>query len=553
MPANAPPPLVFLPLGGAGEIGMNMYLYGLGEEWLLVDCGVSFADETMPGIDLLMADPAFIAERRSKLRGLVITHAHEDHIGAVAQLWPRLDCPIWATPFTAEMLRGKLQETEFWDRVHVNIVPEGGRAEIGPFVIDFVPMTHSIPEMSALAIRTPHGTVFHTGDWKLDPEPLVGRLTDEAALHRLGEEGILALVGDSTNAPTPGRSGSEAAAAKALAEVIRVQPNRVAVTCFSSNVARIRSIAFAAHAAGRQVALVGRSMWRILEAARATGYLDDLPDAFLREDEYSYVPRDRICLICTGSQGEARSALTRIANEDHPNIRLEAGDTVIFSAREIPGNEKAIGQVQNGLVRQGVIVLTPDDAPVHVSGHASQEEIAQLYGWLKPKLVVPMHGEERHLQANAEIARSVGVPRTVIARNGAMVRLAPGPAEIVDHVPTGRLAVDGTRIIPLDGDVVQGRRRLTWNGAAMITVVLDRRGLLASDPRVTLLGLEEGAVAADTEDDLADDIRSAVESLGREQRLVDDEVEDAARTALRRAVKAWSGKRPVTEVHVVRV
>ncbi len=546
-------PLVFLPLGGAGEIGLNLYLYGLGDEWLMVDCGVSFADETMPGVDLLMADPGFIAERRTQLRGLVLTHAHEDHIGAVAALWPRLDCPVWATPFTAAVLRSKLDDTDFADRIRVIEVPEGGNARIGPFGIRFIPMTHSIPEMSALAITTPHGTVLHTGDWKLDDAPQVGRLTDVATLKRLGEEGVLALVGDSTNAPNPGRSGSEATAAEALATVIARQPNRVAVTCFSSNVARIRSIALAAHAADRQVALVGRSLWRIVEAARATGYLDDLPQAFLREDEIGYVPRERACLICTGSQGEARSALSRIAADDHPNIVLEPGDTVIFSAREIPGNEKAIAAVQNGLIRQGVTVLTPDDAPVHVSGHAARDEIAELYGWVRPRIAIPMHGEERHLRAHAEIAREAGVEQAVVARNGAMVRLAPGPVEIVDIVPTGRLALDGARLIRLDGDVLQSRRRMIWNGAAMVTLVLDRRGLLASEPRVTLIGIEDRAAAAETEQALAEDVRDAVEALSRDARRVDAEVEEAARTALRRSVRQWSGKRPVTEIHVVRI
>jgi len=551
--AGADGALYFLPLGGTDEIGMNLYLYGVDDRWLMVDLGVGFGDEATPGIEIMMPDPDFIAERREDLVGIVLTHAHEDHFGAIQYLWPRLRCPIYATPFTARFLRLKLNETDFGDRVQIIEVPLGGRIELGPFTVDFVSMTHSIPEPNALAIGTRHGTVVHSGDWKLDPQPLLGGPTEEDRLRRLGSEGVLAVICDSTNALEPGHSGSEAGVAEALQRVIAAQPHRVAVGCFATNVARVQSIARAAHAAGRNCALVGRSLWRLHEAARLSGYLD-VPEPFLTESDVGYIPRDKIVMICTGSQGEPRAALTRIAQDDHPRVTLEAGDTVIFSSREIPGNEKAIARTQNLLARRGIDVITPHQEPgIHVSGHPARDELAQLYQWLRPRIAVPMHGEPRHLLAHAELARDCQIADVVVPENGAMIRLAPGAPGIADRVATGRLAMDGTRLIRLDGGAVRTRRRMTHSGAAVVTVVLAGDGRVAGDPQVALLGIEDGDELLDSQEAVADEVRTAVQNLSKAQRRDDDTVRETARVTLRRAVRTWHGKRPLTEVHLVRL
>jgi len=552
-PSGPDDALYFLPLGGAGEIGMNMYLYGHAGQWLMVDCGVTFADEAVPGVDLIVPDPVFIERRRDKLLGLVITHAHEDHIGAITLLWPDLRCPIYATPFTAAVLRIKLRETDFADRVTIVEVPLGGDIEIGPFGVGFITMTHSVPEPNALVIRTRHGAVVHTGDWKLDPAPQIGAVTDEATLRQLGDKGVVAVMGDSTNALTPGRSASEEDVRKGLAEVIAAQPNRVVVTCFSSNVARIHSVMLAAQQAGRHCALVGRSLWKIMEAAQSTGYMTDLPEPFLREDQVGYIPRDKLVLVCTGSQGEPRSALSRIAGDSHPHITLEAGDTVIFSAREIPGNEKAIGRVQNALVAQGITLITPDDAMVHCSGHPARDELTTLYQWLKPKAVVPVHGEERHMRAHAALAAEGQVAQTLVPHNGTLVRLAPGPLEIVDHVEHGRLALDGHHLVPLGGEAIRDRQKIIHNGAAVVTLVLDRDGRLAADPKVALLGIEDAEDLADSEAEVAEEVRSAIDSLPRAQRNDDAALSETARVTVRRTIRNWHGKKPVTEVHLIRL
>ncbi|HYD30156.1 MAG TPA: ribonuclease J, partial [Azospirillaceae bacterium] len=405
--------IYFLPLGGAGEIGMNLNLYGHAGKWLMIDLGISFGDETMPGVDVIMPDPTFIRDRREDLAGLVLTHAHEDHLGAVQYLWPHLECPIYATPFTAAVLRAKLHERGLAGRIEIHEIPLSGRFQVGPFEVELVTVTHSIPEPNVVVIRTAAGTVVHSGDWKLDPDPVVGLTTDEKRLAEIGEEDVLALVCDSTNALVPGHSGSEAAVRDSFMQLFGRFSNRIAVTCFATNVARLESIAKAAAANERHVALVGRSLWRINEAARSNGYLKDVP-LFLSEHDAGYLPRDKVVLICTGSQGEPRSALARIAGDDHPEVTLETGDTVIFSSREIPGNERAIARVQNLLVRLGVEVVTADQEFVHVSGHPARDELVSMYQWVRPQLAVPVHGEERHLNEHARIARECQVPDVVI-------------------------------------------------------------------------------------------------------------------------------------------
>ncbi|AWK85785.1 ribonuclease J [Azospirillum thermophilum] len=546
--------LYFLPLGGSGEIGMNLNLYAHRGKWLMVDLGISFADDTMPGLDVIMPDPSFIAQRRGDLLGLVLTHAHEDHLGAVQYLWPELRCPVYCTPFTAAVLRAKLHERGLAGTVPIHEIPLGGALEIGPFAIEFVTVTHSIPEPNALAIRTAAGTVLHTGDWKLDPEPLIGRTADEERLRQIGDEGVLALVGDSTNALVPGSSGSEATVRKALTGLIGQHPDvRVAVSCFATNVARLESIAAAAAEHGRHVALVGRSLWRINEAARANGYLADLP-AFLTEHDANYVPRDKLVLICTGSQGEPRSALARIAAGDHPQISLERDDVVIFSSREIPGNERDIGRMQNQLVGRGIRLITAEDAPVHVSGHPAKDELVRMYQWVRPHIAVPVHGEQRHQQEHARLALSCQVPEALVPANGELIRLGPGgPAQVVATVQAGRMAVDGKRLVPLDTGLMRTRNRMVHNGAAVVTLVVNGRGDLVTAPQVALMGLVDEVADRDLLLDVVDAVREAVASLPRSVRAEDAPVKEAARIAVRRFFNASHGKKPVTDVHLVRV
>ena len=544
--------LYFVPLGGAGEIGMNLNLYGYGGEWLILDCGVTFGDDSQPGLEVVMPDPGFIVERRDQLLGIVATHAHEDHIGAIPYLWSQLRCPVWATPFTASLLRAKLAETGFADQVKINVVPISGRFTIGSFDLELITLTHSIPEPNAVALRTPVGTVLHTGDWKFDPDPLIGPTADEAALRKLGDEGVLALIGDSTNALRPGTSGSEADLRRSLIDLIGRYDARVAVACFASNVARLETIARAAAIHGRDVALVGRSLWRIDKAARENGYLADLP-RFLTEDEVGYIPRDRVLLICTGSQGEPRSALSRIARDDHPHVVLETGDAVIFSSRIIPGNEKAINRLQNALVRLGVEIVTEEDHFVHVSGHPARDELVRMYQMVRPQIAIPVHGEARHLIAHAELAGKCQVPQPLVIQNGDMVRLAGNRAAVVDEVPVGRLASDGKGLLPLDGTTLKDRRRVTFNGTAVATLVLDRQGRTMTPPKISLIGVVEPAVADTAMPALRNALERAVDELPAGPRRDDEAVRDAVRRTLRRVLNERFGKRPIVEIHLVRI
>ncbi|MBF0168201.1 MAG: ribonuclease J [Alphaproteobacteria bacterium] len=544
--------LYFLPLGGAGEIGMNLYLYGYRGKWLIVDCGVSFGDETAPGIDLVMADPAFIQERVSDLVGIVLTHGHEDHMGAIPYLWDRLRCPVWATGFTADILREKLIDAGLEQDVELKVVKPGKRFKAGPFEIEYVAMTHSIPEAHLLAIRTKAGTIIHTGDWKLDPAPIVGGLADEKRLAEIGDEGVLALVCDSTNVFLDGHSGSEAEVRESLSHLISHYPRRVAVACFATNVARLDSISHAARANGRHVALAGRSLWRIERAARDNGYLKDVPE-FLTDREGMQLPDDKLLLICTGSQGEPRAALARIAKGDHPVVELGTGDVVIFSSRIIPGNEKEIHRVQNGLARRGVEIMTDEDHFVHVSGHPGKEELKRLYGLLKPRIAIPMHGEDRHLLEHAEFARRLNVPEVVMARNGSLVRLSPDPAEVVDHVPTGKLAMDGGRLIRMDSLIMRNRHRMIWNGSAVVTVVVDKKGRLLADPKISAQGLLDPDLDAHLLEDAVAAVAEAIEDMSGSQRKDDGTLSEAIRIAARRVLNDLIEKKPLTEVHLIRV
>ena len=542
--------LLFVALGGAGEIGMNLNLYGHAGEWLMVDLGIAFGDDSTPGIEVVMPDPAFIVERREQLAGIVLTHAHEDHLGAVADLWPLLKAPVYATPFAASVLRRKLGEAGLLKEVPITEIPLGAGFKVPPFELEMITMTHSIPEPNALAIRTRLGTVFHTGDWKIDPEPLLGELTDEATLRRIGEEGALAMVCDSTNVFVEGEAGSEATVRGNLAKLVRGRRNRVAVTCFASNLARVESIAKAAVDAGRHPVLAGRALQRMVEAAQECGYLLDFPPC-VSEREAGYLPKDKVLFICTGSQGEPRAAMAKLADGDHRDLVLEAGDTAIFSARVIPGNERSVGRIQNALVAQGIEIVTDSDADVHVSGHPARDELVQMYQWVRPRIAVPVHGELRHMVEHAALARTCQVPETIVAPNGTLVRLAPGPAQIVDHVPVGRLARDGDSLLPLEGETLRERRKLLWNGAAAVSLVLDRDGALKAEPVVTLRGIEDGDGSLCQA--MASGLVEMLTELNRVNRQNDDLIRDAARQTVRRVVRAHLGKKPLTDVHIVRI
>lgn len=558
--SQSPPPrdeFVFLPLGGSGEIGMNLNLYGYGPEddrrWIIVDIGVTFGDDRTPGIDLIMPDPAFIEERRDELIAIVLTHAHEDHIGALAHLWPRLRCPVYATPFTAAMVRGKLIEAGIEAEVPMHIIPLGHRFELGPFDIELVTLTHSILEPNALAIRTPLGLVLHTGDWKIDPDPVVGGDIDEARLRAIGDEGVRAIVCDSTNVFTPGTSGSEADVAASLIELLGQCEGRVAVTTFASNVARLESIIRAGDAVGRHPVLVGRSMHRVVAAAREAGYLHDLPK-IVSEDDAGYLPRENVLFICTGSQGEPRAALARIAEDSHPSIVLEKGDTVIFSSRVIPGNETSIFDLQNRLAERGIRIVTEKDHFVHVSGHPCRDELAAMYQWIRPEVSIPVHGEARHLAEHAALARELQVPEQVVVRNGLMVRLAPGAAEVIDEAPSGRLYLDGEVLTGEDEGAVQERRRLAFAGSVFVSVVLDGKGEVRGEPQVRLMGLpEEDSHGVTFEDRALDAVDEAFDRLPKKRRGNDDDVAEFLRRAVRGALRREWGKKPQVEVVVTRI
>jgi ribonuclease J len=544
--------LYFVPLGGTGEIGMNLNLYGHDGAWLMVDLGIIFGDPRLPGIDVEMPDPTFIVERRETLAGLVLTHAHEDHLGAVPYLWERLRCPVYATKFTAALLRRKLAEVGLLDEVPLTEVPLSGSFSVGPFDIELITLTHSIPEPNAVVIRTAAGTVLHTGDWKLDPTPLVGDSYDEQRLKALADENVLAMVGDSTNAMVWGDAGSEADVREQLLKVVKGLENRVAVACFASNVARLETVIEVAEACGRRVCLLGRSMHRIVECAREAGYLQG-HKPFVAEEEIDYLPRDEVLLLCTGSQGEPRAALWRLARGDYPNVELSRGDSVVFSSRIIPGNDTAIFELQNSLAESGIQVITDHDHDIHVSGHPGRGELVQMYQWVRPRVAIPVHGEARHLAAHAEIAKECQVPQQIVGRNGRVIRLAPGEAAIVGEVPSGRLVYDGRRLLSRDSPVLKGRQKLVFNGAVAVTLVLDERGALDGEPEISTVGLYEPDEEHEAIPELEIAIEDAIHRLGKRDRKDDTAVEDAAGQAVRRTVNRLLGKKPMTMVHVIRL
>lgn len=551
-----PDELTFAPLGGVGEIGMNLSIYGLGNRhqrsWLAVDLGVSFGDEEhLPGIDLIMPDISFLEKERENLMGLVLTHAHEDHFGAIIDLWPKLQCKVYATQFSAALFEAKCAAERNPPKIPVTVVPSGGRVNLGPFTVEFIPVAHSIPESHALAIHTPAGTVLHTGDWKIDPTPVIGLPTDERRLRELGDEGVLALVGDSTNAVRDGRSPSETEVAATIKKLVGAAKGRVAVTTFASNVARVKAVADAARDAGREVVVVGRAMERVVQVARETGYLDGVQN-FRGADYYGHFPPDKVLALCTGSQGEPRAALARIANDDHPQVTLNKGDTVIFSSRTIPGNEKSVGAIINGLVVQGIEVITDRTDLVHVSGHPRRDELRDMISWVRPQILIPVHGEALHLAEHARLARAAGVPKVLTCRNGDLVKLGPGEPGIIDELPSGRLYKDGAILEDSKSRAVVERRRMGFSGCAFVAIAMTDKGELADDPEVDLVGIPEKNAAGEIIDEIVfDTVVSTVESLPRPRRRDPDATAESVRRAVRAVVNEHWGKKPICLVHVL--
>lgn len=559
MTKNLNDELVFLPLGGSNEIGMNLNLYGFGppnaRKWIVVDLGVTFGDQTTPGVEIITPDPTYLEQIREDVLGIVLTHAHEDHIGAIGWLWPKIKAPVYATPFTAYLVREKLRDKNLLDEVPITEVPLSGKVSIGPFDITLITLTHSIPEPNGMAIATPLGTVLHTGDWKIDPDPLLGAPTDIEALRKLGDDGVLAMVCDSTNVFVDGEAGSEADVRIALNKLISSLRGKVAVGCFASNVARMDSVIRAAEANGRRVCLLGRSMHRMAGAARSVGLLKDV-QPFIDDKEAGSFPADKILFLCTGSQGEARAALSRIADGSHPHLKLGQGDSVVFSSRVIPGNDIPIRNLQNKLSDRGVRILTDRDHPgIHVSGHPCRDELAQMYQWARPQIAVPTHGERRHLIEHMAFARDLQVPEAVAPRNGDMVRLAPGPAAIIDEVPAGRLFLDGGVLTPENSDPLRERRHAAVNGVLMVAVTLDRKHKLAADVEIRAIGLpgDEDYPLSEALEDLAEDAEEAVEELSAEDRKDDTAVRKAVARALKRASQRIWERRPVVETLITRL
>lgn len=546
--------LVFCPLGGVGEIGMNLALYGYGpannRSWLLVDCGVSFPGPELPGVDLILPDIRFITEHLPNLKGIVITHAHEDHFGALFDLWPMLRTEVWVTPFTAGLIEAKRESEVDAPEIPLRVFRAGDRFEIGPFGIEAIAVSHSIPEPVSLAITTPLGRVIHTGDWKIDPAPVLGPSTDEARFRALGDEGVLALICDSTNALREGDSPSEQDVGKGIREVIEQAPGRVAITTFSSNVGRIRAIAEAARDAGRSVLVLGRSLQRVIDVAAELGYLDGLPP-FLTEDQYEQIPREHVVVLCTGSQGEARAALAKLARQELRNVQLAPGDTVVFSSRVIPGNEKAIIGIKNLLIEQGVKVIEDSDALVHVSGHPRRNELRKMYEWVRPEILVPVHGEVAHLVAHGSLGAMCGIPQVAQVRDGEMLRLAPGPAKILERVHFGRIFKDG-KVIGNDVEVgVRDRRKLSYAGHVAVNVVLDNHYDLAGDPDLVAIGVaEKDPQGRLMEQVMLDAAIGAIESIPRKGRRNLDLVAEAVRRAVRASANEAWGKKPIVTVFV---
>jgi len=548
--------LLFCPLGGSGEIGMNMNLYAYGndenQKWIIVDMGVTFADDSVPGVDLIYPDAGYIIDKKDDLLGIVLTHAHEDHIGSISHIWPKLKCKIYATPFTAVLIQEKFKEKKIDITNYLKIVELNSQINLGPFEIDFVTLTHSILEPNGLSITTPEGVILHTGDWKVDPNPLIGNKVDEKKLRSIGEKGVIAMICDSTNVFSPGRAGSEKDVRESLLKIISNQKKRVLVTSFASNVARMESIFYIAKHTKRNISLVGRSMHRIYKAAKQCGYLKDVVDPVDSRDA-SKISKDRIILLCTGSQGEPMGALNRIASDSHPDVNIESGDTVIFSSKIIPGNEKKLYALQNSFVKRDIEVITEENAFVHVSGHANREDLKDMYQWVKPKCVIPVHGEHRHMKEHISFAKEMQIPFNLKVENGNIIQISKDKKpKIIDQAPTGKIYLDGNVAVNLDSSSIKERKNISINGLLEITLIISNNGKVKK-PIVSFRGIPEEEVSETFKFDLEDEIIKisksfAVTNFKQEKNLI-----DTIKQNCRKIVKEKTGKRPFTNVNIARV
>ena len=549
--------LIFCPLGGSGEIGMNMNLFAYGkadnQKWLIVDIGVTFADDTLPGIDLIYPDPGFILDKKEDLLGIILTHAHEDHIGAIAHIWPQLKCNVFATKFTSVLIKEKFKEKKIEIGNSLKVVDLNGTITLGPFNIEFVTLTHSILEPNGLSIVTPVGTILHTGDWKCDPNPLIGNTINEKKLRQIGDRGVLAMICDSTNVFSPGRAGSELDVRGSLLKIMKNKNKRIIVTSFASNVARMETIFYCAEKNGRQISLVGRSMHRIFKAARQCGYLKNVADPVDPRDVKN-ISREKIVYLCTGSQGESMGAMMRIANYVHPDVFIEEGDTVIFSSKIIPGNEKKLYKLHNQLIKNGIEVISEENEFVHVSGHPNREDLKDMYNWVKPKSIIPVHGEHRHMVEHINFAKEMQVPYAVQVENGDMVQLYPGTEpKVFNKAPSGRMYVDGNISVSEDSQSVKERKNLANNGYLEVTIIINNKGKVIKKPIFSFKGLP----IENPNDDFVFDLENEVEKISKTFSLNNVKQENSLIESLkincRKLVKEKTGKKPYTNINLVRV
>lgn len=541
--------LLFLPLGGSGEIGMNMNLYHLDGKWLMIDCGAGFAEDFLPGIDMIVPDFSFIHKRQEDLVGLVLTHAHEDHLGAIPHLWHEFHCPIYATPFTAAFLRAKLADNDMAGQANIIEVAPGSKFKVAPFDLELVELTHSAPEMNAVMLRTPHGNVFHSGDWKLDPSPMVGPASDKAKIKKYGDEGVLAMVSDSTNVFSPGTAGSEGDLRESMIELVGQCKQLVVVTTFASNVARIETIAVAAREAGRRVVLAGRSLWRIVRAAQETGYLTDLE--FFEDDIIGKYPRNKLLVLSTGCQGEPMAATSKIASDSHRSISLKPNDTMIFSSKIIPGNDKRINRLFNQLVKMDIEVLTERDHFVHVSGHPNRDDLKTMYDLVRPQISIPVHGEDVHMQEHVRLATEWGVKKAIKIENGQVLRLAPGEPEKVSIVDSGILAIDGNFLLPADSSIIRTRRKMQREGVVVVVLLMNKNGLVR-DPLVFAPGVLDRHDDKDIYDAINEEIYDAIDNAAKvpKGKKPAKHLDNLVRGAIRRVLRPETGKSPPIEVHI---
>jgi len=548
--------LIFCPLGGSGEIGMNMNLYAYGKEdnqkWIIVDMGVTFADDTIPGVDLIMPDPGFIIDKKDDLLGIVLTHAHEDHIGAVAHIWPELKCKLYATPFTAALLTEKFKEKKIDISSFLKIVPLNSQIKLGAFEIDFVTLTHSILEPNGLSIKTPLGTILHTGDWKIDPNPLIGNKIDEEKLKKIGSSGVSAMICDSTNIFSPGRAGSESDVRDSLLRIMEVKTKRILVTSFASNVARMESIFYCAKKTGRSICLVGRSMHRIYKAAKKCGYLKGLIEP-LEPRDAKKVSKNKILYLATGSQGEPMGAMNRIVNGSHPDVFLEEGDCVIFSSKIIPGNEKKLYNLQNQIVKNNIEIISEENAFVHVSGHPNRDDLKDMYKWVKPKSVIPVHGEHRHMQEHVSFAKEMQIPKTLLIENGDIIKLLPGDApQIIDKAPSGRVYLDGSINVETDSQSIKDRKNLSINGYLEITLLVSNNGKIKK-PIISFRGIPENQNNEPFIFDMEDEIFNICKTFSLESKNQQKNLIETIKQNCRRIVREKTGKKPFTNINIARI